>query len=251
MYILTIEEVSSDMSLMDSLITSTDMNNVKQRMNDYDILRELVIKRSRDIQKLSKQSIFSIHANDYVDANTKLDSASVIAQELLVHINVNKSLRPGTYSNAMEEWAEGKLFLVWKQTKHILTREELRAIVPITVMEYIGAISDLTGELGRMAVNATSSRNHELLQELMDVMYVITDSLAVCNMESNIGQKYKAAKSNLQKVENLNFELQMASRTGKLKSSLRGAANSDVNNAENVTNGNRKRQLSDTIDDDV
>jgi predicted translin family RNA/ssDNA-binding protein len=54
----------------------------RERMETYDKLREDVIKQSRDIQKLSKQAIYSVHRGALQDSRTKLDQAMVLS---LVH----------------------------------------------------------------------------------------------------------------------------------------------------------------------
>ena len=43
------------------LIPVAEIDAIKIRLDTYDKLREGVIKDSRDVQKLSKQAIFSIH----------------------------------------------------------------------------------------------------------------------------------------------------------------------------------------------
>lgn len=72
-------------------------------MRQYDEQREAVIKRSRDIQKLSKQAIFSLHRGATDEARSRLEGAEKAARELLPIVQANPLLRPGSYANAIEE----------------------------------------------------------------------------------------------------------------------------------------------------
>jgi predicted translin family RNA/ssDNA-binding protein len=111
-----------------------DLRNIKARLDAYDAMRENVIKKSRDIQKLSKQGIFSLHGGKIIDARSKLVAASDIAREILPLIVEQPSLRSGAYSNSLEEWAEGQLLLHWMDSKTIPGRRELA--------EYVGQVHD-------------------------------------------------------------------------------------------------------------
>ena len=59
-----------------------EINEIQQRMEKFDLLREQVIKECRDIQKWSKQSIFSIHRGNLKEAKTKLQLAHTLALKI-------------------------------------------------------------------------------------------------------------------------------------------------------------------------
>ena len=104
---------------------SADLMLIKARLDAYDVLRETVIKTSRDVQKLSKQAIFSLHGGKIADAQSKLLQASQIAKGILPTILEQPSLRSGSYSNSLEEWAEGQLLFHWMQDKTVPGRAAL------------------------------------------------------------------------------------------------------------------------------
>lgn len=56
---------------------------VRVRMEAYDARREEVIKQSRDVQKLSKQAVYSVQRGALDDAKAKLDKARVCAMAIL------------------------------------------------------------------------------------------------------------------------------------------------------------------------
>ena len=125
-----------------SLLPVDELDAIREKMGAYDEKREQVIKRSRDIQKLSKQAIFSLHRGALEDAHAKLrlaaQKAFAIQEEFL---NSESRLRAGTYANAMEEWAEAQLFAVWLASGSSCT------IATKAAME--GAASEMLGGGGR------------------------------------------------------------------------------------------------------
>lgn len=65
------------------VLASSEFDIIRGRLDHIDQLREEVIKRSRDVQKLSKQAIFSLHRGQIEDAAKKLDMCRQIAVEIL------------------------------------------------------------------------------------------------------------------------------------------------------------------------
>lgn len=84
----------------------SEFARIEGEMRAYDEKRETVIKRSRNIQKLAKQAIFSLHRGAADEANQRLAAAKKGAEELLPIISAAPTLRPGSFSNAIEEYAE-------------------------------------------------------------------------------------------------------------------------------------------------
>jgi len=68
-------------------IDAAEIDAIRQRMDRYDQLRELVIKDSRDVQKLAKQAVFAVIRGQLVEAHKKLDQAAVIAKKILETVN--------------------------------------------------------------------------------------------------------------------------------------------------------------------
>jgi len=64
-------------------------------------------------------------------------------------------LRAGSFSNALEEYAEARIFLHFHETKQLLVPADLPQI---NTEEYLGGLLDFTGELNRWAVIQATSR---------------------------------------------------------------------------------------------
>jgi len=79
---------------------------VRARMEASDAARELVIKRSRDVQKGAKQAIFACHRGDAAKAAALLDAAAAAATEILQDpalVAKWPALRGGALGAALEE----------------------------------------------------------------------------------------------------------------------------------------------------
>ena len=70
-----------------SLLDIASINAIRDRMEIYDKLREDVIKQSRDVQKLSKLAIYSVHRGSLTDSKSKLDQAMKLAVKILEIVN--------------------------------------------------------------------------------------------------------------------------------------------------------------------
>ena len=123
----------------DTMIMAADFDAIRATMDTYDKRREAVIKSTRDVQKLSKQAIFSLQRGQAAKATTQLVDAVKISKAIFEeHIKVEPPLRQGSYSNAMEEFAEAVLFKVWLDDQRIcaLDAPEFEGLIDST--EYLG-----------------------------------------------------------------------------------------------------------------
>jgi predicted translin family RNA/ssDNA-binding protein len=141
---------------------------MKASMDAYDAARENVIKMTRDVQKLSKQAIFSLHRGDLAKAATQLDEAKEKAAAIEKgYIIARPTLRSGSYSNAMEEYAEAKLFEAWLKNKLLLLPKS-EEMACVNNEEYLGGVIDFTGEIGRFAVACATNRDEAGVKCVLD-----------------------------------------------------------------------------------
>lgn len=193
---------------------------IQQRMAAFDQQREFVIKEARDIQKLSKQAVFSIIRGQNDAARQKLSASLKIIERLFVIVNAHPTLRPGSFSGALEEWCEAQMLLDWCEKKTIPDISDLPCA--LNAAEYIGGLSDFTGELGRLAVMLAAKRELDAVREIMEVDLLIFDTIArVNNQGNNFNKKLEAVQTNLKKIESLVFELTIMERSGRMKKRMR------------------------------
>lgn len=111
----------------------------------------------------------------------------------------------------MEEWAEGAITLEWVLHKRIMSREELQLV---NSTEYIGALSDFTGEIGRLAVMFAGKRDFEAVREIYQADLVLAN--AVTRLSGNrFPKKLEMINTNLRKVGDIIYELSMLQRSGR------------------------------------
>lgn len=200
----TIESVTKN-----SRIDEVELDAIRQRMDAFDKLREDVIKQSRDVQKLSKQAVFSVHRGGLGDAQKKLDDAKKIGLNLLAMIEEHPALRNGAFGNSLEEWAEGALTLDWVNKQRITSRADMPFI---NTAEYVGALSDFTGEIGRLAIASASKRDLESVRKILQADVAIYAGLMQVNVGGKFTKKCEAVATNMKKVEDVVYELSMLQR---------------------------------------
>lgn len=195
------------MSAGSDMLDTSDFERIDAQLRAYDEKREQVIKRSRDIQKLSKQAIFSLHRGASAEAESRIAAAKKAAEELLPLIRDNPTLRPGSYSNAIEEYAEAVAFRCYLTDGRLIRQAEVELA---EVEEYLGGVLDFTGELGRLAIAQATRRDEAAVQRARDLVEAIMGQFLQFDLRNgSLRKKYDALKYTLKKLENTLYELSL------------------------------------------
>ena len=83
-------------------------SDVRRRLaspQHYDAQRDVVIRRSRDMQKAAKTAIYCLHRGDGQGADRDLALVEAAAAELQPIIDAEPTLRQGGFSASIEEYA--------------------------------------------------------------------------------------------------------------------------------------------------
>jgi predicted translin family RNA/ssDNA-binding protein len=201
-------------------LSKDEFKGLQDRMKEYDQLRENVIKQSRDIQKLGKNCVYSLHrgGKSILKAREQLIEGKQKAIEIAsTYLKMEPTLRNGTYANAIEEWAEGRIYEEWLKcddSNKILSLREIRQDIPeLTIDEYLGGLGDFTGEVGRFAVAAATRRDKALVTKARIVVMNVSKILLHINMNgkvpSRMFKKISTLRNNLKKLELLSYELSL------------------------------------------
>lgn len=192
-----------------ALLNEIDFERIRQDMIRYDAEREVIIKRSRDIQKLSKQAIFSLHRKDLDRASDQIRDAIMVAKEIEPMVLANPNLRSGSYSSALEEYAEAVIF------RHYLSHSELidsreEEIKICNTDEYLGGVLDFTGELNRFAIARATARDVDEVQRCRDLVEALMGVFLQFDLRNgSLRKKYDGLKYTLKKMENTLYELSL------------------------------------------
>ena len=82
-------------------------------------------------------AVYSLHRGEGAKATKQLADALAAAEKLRPKLDEYPALRPGSYSNAMEEWAEAALFARWLDARAVPARAAL-GVADLEVDECVG-----------------------------------------------------------------------------------------------------------------
>ncbi len=174
-------------------------------MEEADKEREIVIKDSRNVLKAAKQAIFALHRNNLDEAKSLLKTAKDEKETIEKKIN-NPRVHSGSFNNACEEYAEAALFLHFQENSELLSFSDIE----VTEEEYLGACADLTGELGRRAVILATERKADEVKKIRDFTDDIYGEFVKFDFRNgDLRRKYDSIKYNLQKMEQVLYNLEM------------------------------------------
>jgi len=209
------------------LLPKDELQALRLRMEHRDELREKIIKKCRDGQKAAKQAIFALHRNDRDRAEQlMLQCETSITEELLPIVNEEPGLRYGSFANVMEEYAEAKLFHAW-----LFGKDGTAAVtvgtpsgeimlpgdfsIHLEPEEYLGGICDLTGEVGRYAVQRGTARDASAVTLTSHTNKSILTALQTMEtVPKNIGKKMDQLRRSVEKLERMLYEMSLSEATG-------------------------------------
>jgi len=227
------EEESNDASnskKLNDVMPYNELEELRLRMEHRDEQRETLIKRCRDAQKAAKQAIFALHRSDNKRAKHLIEECeTVVKRDLLPIVQKDPALHHGSFSNVMEEYAEAKLFYFWlngtddKATVNdkpngLLMQPNEFTTISLEPDEYLGGLCDLTGEIGRFAVQRGTARDSEGVKFCMETNLSILfamETLQRFPSGSSIHKKMDQLRFSVEKLERMLYELSLLHSTGR------------------------------------
>lgn len=171
---------------------------------EFDVARRKIIGEGLTAQHLAKQAIFSLQRDNEAEAKEKLQQASDALISLEKRFGKDGKLRAeGVWKAAAEEFAEAKLFYDFIQGKKI---DGIKAFY-VLPDEYVGGLSDLTGEIVRMMVIWTTRGEIKKVKAAGEVVNSIVYELMKYNHGGYLRTKFDQAKKSLQKAEQILYDL--------------------------------------------
>ena len=222
---VTGDEVEPDAKRLrlEPLVPTDELGALRGRMEHRDELRETLIKKSRDGQKAAKQSIFALHRGDHKKAMQLLAQCEAcITKDLLPIVEEEPPLRGGSFGNVLEEYAEARLFYVWLFGKangrespvgDLLSPDDFQ--IHLEPEEYLGGLCDLTGEVGRFAVQRGTARDKQGVKLCLQTNGSIQSALQTMGrLPGGTGKKMDALRRSVEKLERILYELSLSEATG-------------------------------------
>ncbi|MBU1112165.1 MAG: hypothetical protein ABIG93_02690 [archaeon] len=181
-----------------------NFEKLRQDIQAYDTKREELIKKSRDVLKLSKQLIYAVHRNEMENA-AQLQQKIEIEKQALIKITQHdtKLLYEGSYKVAIQEYVEAVLYFFFVKNGELIDLD-------VTSVHYILGLGDLPGELGRRAVYLAGKGQFEEVTKIKDIVDMIYGELLKFDLRDNDARrKVDAIKYELKKLEDLVLNLKL------------------------------------------
>ena len=207
-----------------------ELEALRLRMEHRDALRESLIKKCRDGQKAAKQAIYALHRRDFAkSAKLIKDCENCITQQLLPIVKEEPPLKNSCYGDVIEEYAEAKLFYAWllgKEEETMDTGADSSAngtlllpneftTISLEPDEYLGGICDLTGEIGRFAVQRGTARDEEGVHQCLEANTAILAAIQGLEKSPNrIHKKMETLKRSVSKIQRMIYEMSLSKAAG-------------------------------------
>ena len=182
-----------------------EFNEIRKRLSSYDSKREELIKKSRELLKISKQVIYSVHRGNDDESLANLKKSTKIKKELDKIASFDRKLFfEGSYSDACQEYVEAVCYYTYVKNGKLVGSKELE----VNYEDYLMGICDLTGELTRRAVSlVTKGKGKEVESIKSFVEDIYGEFLKFDLRNGHLRKKYDSIKWNLKKLEEVMYDL--------------------------------------------
>lgn len=179
------------------MIDKKEFSEIRKELESNDTKREQLIRDSRDIIRISKRIIYAILRDDF-------SKAEKLAKTIKSKVGKLPSDDYGTGAKrvALQEYAEAITLLGFAKSGKIPSRKALG----IDSENYLAGLSDLTGELVRMAVNKAIKKDYDAVLRIKRFVEEIYGEFLQFNLRnSELRKKSDQIKWNLQKLEDMAY----------------------------------------------
>ena len=187
------------------MLDKKEFGKIRKEIADFDIKRELLIQKSREVINISKKIIYALHRND-------INSAFKYVQDIekkKKYLDSKASLDTNMNQVAIQEYVEALCYY------HFIKNNKMppRASLNVDTESFLLGLCDLTGELARKAVNDVIKKNFKHAVKIKELVEEIYGEFLEFNLRNNeLRRKSDQIKWNLKKLEDIVFELKIKER---------------------------------------
>lgn len=181
------------------MLDKKEFESIRKDLKEYEEKRENLIRKSRDVIRLSKLAIYSCQRNEFKEAEEALSQIKVLVKEIPA-----ESYDTDIGSVAIQEYVEAACLYEFMKSGKIASRKSLS----VDAEHYLLGLCDLTGELVRQAINDVINKKTEhamKIRELVNDIYGEFLKLDLRNGE--LRKKADSIKWNLKKLEELALDV--------------------------------------------
>jgi len=187
-------------------LDTTYLKKIGNDMLDYAAKRREIIKTSDDALHHAKRAIFAMHRDDMIEAKKKIAESEMLLKSIIKKYGRDdRAKQEGSYKAALEEYVEASLLY------QFLTTSKIGKVSSIKMPEesYIAGLCDVPGELYRYAIKSATERNIDMVKKCAAMAGDITGELIEFNLTKYLRNKFDQAKSAVQKIEHVVYELSL------------------------------------------
>ncbi|MFP4143041.1 MAG: translin family protein [Thermoplasmata archaeon] len=148
------------------------VKDIDETLEDKDTVRELAMKSSRAIRRISKNVIQDIHRSKEIDHPLKEAQKEIHKLKSIIEDHP-ELYHSGFLRNGLQEYAEAHILLSLSEGEKPKSPEKL----DITPSSYLLGLADVVGELRRMILDELTEGDVERAKELHEKMEVIKNMI--------------------------------------------------------------------------
>ena len=172
---------------------------LRKALQETDERREGVIRQSREILRVSKQMIYSLHRGEK-------DSALMAELQEKVRQLPSEFHDANIQHEALQEYAEAMCFFELLATGNLPTTKDLE----VDADAYLLGLCDLTGELLRYGINGVAHGDAERLFWAKGIVEEIYGEFLKFDLRNgDLRRKVDSVKYNLKKLEEVAADIQL------------------------------------------
>ena len=180
-------------------IDKKDFSAIRVELKKSEEKRESLIQESRNIIRLSKHIIYAIHRDDLKKAESLSKKITAMAKKLPEH-----DRSTGLKHVAQQEYVEAIALLSFVKSNKVPNRKYFG----VPTEAYLGGISDLSGELLRLAVNKAIKKKYDEVAKIKAVVEEIYGEFLQLDLRNGeLRKKSDQIKWNLQKLEDMAYNI--------------------------------------------
>lgn len=193
--------------LLEHMLNKTFFTQISKRHSSFAADRRHIQSIASEVLGASKRSIFAMQRGDVKGSAEELQKAAVELKKGKIVIKKRKRMEhEGIWRSGLEEYAEAWMY------HHAMAGKmlgDIPEIDPDDTEVYLGALSDLTGELVRSCVLLATQHKKKEVEQLVSSIREAVAFLIKLDLSGNLRQKYDQAKQNLRKAEEIAMDLAM------------------------------------------
>jgi len=185
------------------MINKKDFSKLRKEIEKSEIQRDNLINKSREVIKISKKLIYAVHRNESKKAEVERKKLETAFQD------IKKLGRNGPYKIAAQEYVEAIAYWHYYKNGKLIGLSSLN----VEPEHYLLGIGDLTGELGRRAVNSVINEDYKEFHRIKELVVSLYQEMLLFDFRNNdLRRKVDGMKYEVKKLEDISLQLKLKQR---------------------------------------